>query len=53
VKKDVSQDNMNVNLVIQIVMNAMETKKINVQNVMDKKDYMKEDAKINALQEHL
>lgn len=50
---DASMDNMNVNLATQIVGNVMEIKMINVQNVMDQKDYIKVNVKINALQEHL
>jgi len=46
-------DNMNVNLATQIVVNVMEIKMINVQNVMDQKDYIKVNVKINAQQEHL
>lgn len=46
-------DNMNVNHAIKIVVNVMEIQMNNVQNVMDKKDYMKVNVKINALQEHL
>jgi len=51
--KEVTTDNMNVNHAIQNVENVTEIQIINVQNAMDKKDYMKVNVKINALQEHL